>query len=209
MCLSALAELHSPTGFVPKDLTEEDTSMLVTPMSFHRPSRTSTYHPAESIGTPPPNSDLGEEQVRDMLASPLYLQEREGSADRSRVCRSFRGNSVSGKTAAVFSHKGLSSQETLSDRKGVSSGHQPVQGKDETFFRFSDPEDAARLVFEEQRDHLLAEAKSEILNHECKDDLLNTSIREFGRQAHSNRLEMDYMCMKNLGEQARLRKDLA
>ena len=31
------------------------------------------------------------------------------------------------------------------------------------FFRFSDPEEAARTVIEQQRDHLPAEAKSEIL----------------------------------------------
>ena len=49
--------------------------------------------------------------------------------------------------------------KTLSDKEGLSSGHQPVQGKDETLFRFFDPEEAARLVLEEQRDHLLAEGK--------------------------------------------------
>ena len=48
-----------------------------------------------------------------------------------------------GKPAAMFSHKRKSSQETLSDREGISSGHQPVQRKDETFIRFSDPEKAA------------------------------------------------------------------
>ena len=153
-----------------------------------------------ALRPPPPESDLDDEQIRNMLASPLYLQEREASADRSRVYHSFRENSVSssshfresaGKLAAMFSHKRKSSQETLSDREGISSGHQPVQGKDETLFRFSDLEEAARLVLEEQRDHPLAEAKSEILKQECKVDTLNTCIREFQRQAHSNRLEMD------------------
>ena len=48
-----------------------------------------------------------------------------------------------------------------------------------TSFRFSDPEEASKLVLEEQRDHLLAEAKSEILKQECKVDTLNTGIREF------------------------------
>ena len=46
-----------------------------------------------------------------------------------------------------------------------------------TFFKFSDPEGAARLILEEQRDHLLAEAKPDILKQQ--------------RQAHLNRLEMD------------------
>ena len=69
-----------------------------------------------------------------------------------------------GKPAAVFSHKRKSSQETLSDRESISSGHRPLQGKGETFVRFSDPEEAARCVLEEQRDHPLAEAKMRNLN---------------------------------------------
>ena len=118
---------------------------------------------------------------------------------------------VQGNLAAVFSLKRKSSQETLSDREGISLGHQPVQGKDETLLGFSVPEEAARLVLEEQRDHPLAEAKTEILKQECKDDTLNICIREFRRQAHSNRLEMDYV---NCGyeesrrEQARLHEEL-
>ena len=53
-----LAETHSPAGYETKDLTEEDTSILVKPMFFHKPSMTSTYDSAESIATPPPESDL-------------------------------------------------------------------------------------------------------------------------------------------------------
>ena len=109
---------------------------------------------------------------------------------------------------AVFSHKRRSSQET--DREGISSGHPPVEGKDETLFRFSVPEEAARLVFEEQRDHPLAEAKSEILKQECKVDTLDT--RELQRQAYSNRLETDcvnYGYEESRREQARLHEELA
>ena len=165
-----LTETHSPTGYEPKYLTEEHNFILVKPMFFHGPSMTSTYESAESI-----ESDWDDEQIRNMLASPLYLQEREASADRSRLYHSSRENSVSssshfresaGKLAAVFSHKRKSSQEILSDREGVSSGRQPLQVKDEILFRFSGPEEAARLVLEEQRDHPLAEAKTELSRQE-------------------------------------------
>ena len=71
-----------------------------------------------------------------------------------------------GKPAAVFPHKRKSIQEAFSDREGISSGHHTVQRKCETFFRFSDREEAARTVLEEQRDYLLSEAKSEILKQE-------------------------------------------
>ena len=49
----------------------------------------------QSIAILPPESDLDDDQIRSILASPLYLQEREASADRSLVYHSFRGNSVS------------------------------------------------------------------------------------------------------------------
>ena len=112
----------------------------------------------------------------------------------------------------MFSHTRKSSQETLSDREGVSSGHQPVQGKGETFLRLSDPEDAAKLVLEEQRDHLLAEARSEILKQKCKVDTLSICIREFQRQGHSNRLEMENVnhgYEESRREQSRLHEEMA
>ena len=117
-----------------------------------------------------------------------------------------------GKLAAVFSHKRKSSQETLSDRDDLSLEHQQVQGKDEILFRFFDPQEAARFVLEEHRDHPLAEAKSEILKQECKVDSLSSCIREFQRQAHSNRLDMDYVIVghgESRREQARRHEELA
>ena len=147
--------------------------------------------------------------------------EREASADRSRVYHSFRENSVfssshlresAGKYVAVFSQKRKASQETRSSRESISSGRQSVRGENETQFRLSDLEEAARLVLGEQRDHLLAEAKSEILKQESKVDSLNTSFREFQRQTHSNRLEMDYVIYwyeEARSEQARLQEELA
>ena len=92
------------------------------------------------------------------------------------VCVCFQESA--GEASEVFSNKRRSSQETFSDSEGVSSGHQSVQGKGETFFRVSDPEEAARFVLEEQRDNQLAEAKSEILKQECKVDTFNTCIHQ-------------------------------
>ena len=48
-----------------------------------------------------------------------------------------------------------------------------------------------KSILEGHRDHMLAEAKSEILKQECKVDSLLTCIRKFQGQAHFNRLEMD------------------
>ena len=61
-------------------------------MFFHKPSMTSTFDTSDRIATHPPESDLDDDQIRNMLAPLLYLQEREASADRSGVYHSHREN---------------------------------------------------------------------------------------------------------------------
>ena len=149
----------------------------------------------------------------------VLTREREGSADRSRVYRSFRENSVSssshfrdcaGKPAAVFSHRRKSSQETLSDRGRRFLRTSTSSRKRRNLIQVL--KKLQRVVLEGQRDHLLAEAETEILKQEWEIELLNTSILEFQRQAHSNRLEMDcvnHWYEESRREQARLHEELA
>ena len=78
--------------------------------------------------------------------------------------------------------------------------------------RLSESENAARRALEEQRDHLLAEAKSEVLKQECRADFLNCCIRELQRQIYSNRLEIacaNHGCEESRREQSRLHEELA
>ena len=72
---------------------------------LYRPSMTSTYDSAENIATLP-ESDLDDEQIRTMLASPLYLQEREASADRSRVYLSLLKRKLSVKFTSLLREHG-------------------------------------------------------------------------------------------------------
>ena len=77
-----------------------------------------------------------------------------------------------------------------------------VRGENEAQCRLSEWENAARLALEEQRDHLLAEAKSEVLKQECRTDVIGCCICELQRQIHSIvwKLNMQIMDMKNLEE---------
>ena len=52
-------------------------------MRLQQPIAASIYDSAGSIATPLPESDLDDEQLRALLASLLYLQGREASAERS------------------------------------------------------------------------------------------------------------------------------
>ena len=60
-----MAIYHPLTGYEPIDLAEEDNPVQVRPLFFHRPSMTPTCDSAESIATPPLESDLDGEQIRD------------------------------------------------------------------------------------------------------------------------------------------------
>ena len=61
----------------------------VKPRFFHQPSMASTSDSVESIATPQ-GLDLDDDKIRALLASSLYLQEREASAERSQVYHSER-----------------------------------------------------------------------------------------------------------------------
>ena len=65
--------------------------------------------------------------------------------------------------ALLFSIKNRLNQETFSDREDFSSRHQQILGNNEPLFRFSNPETSVKAVFEGHRDHMFAEAKSEIM----------------------------------------------
>ena len=124
----ALAEPRPFTGNEPKQLVEnqdykhftrdgqltEHEDLRVKPLSFHQSITASTDESAESIAAPLPESDLDDAQLRAPLASPLYLQEREASPERSQVYHSERENLMSsspqdpistGKPVALFSSK--------------------------------------------------------------------------------------------------------
>ena len=170
-------------------------------MSFHQSITASTYDSAESIATPPLDSDLDDEKLRALLASPLDMQEREASAERSQVYHSERENLMpsssrdpisTGKLAALFSSQNRLYQDTFSDRQDFSSRHQQVFWSNERFIRFSFPAtNVAKSVLDGNRDHLLAEATSELMKQEYKVESLNTCISEVQQQIYAQRLELE------------------
>ena len=64
-------------------------------------------------------------------------------------------------------------------------------GSNEPFFRFSNQANVAKSLLDGNRDHLLTEARSEIMKQEYKADSLNTCISELQRQTHAQRLELE------------------
>ena len=158
-----MGDVPPTTGQKPKDLAE---NLVFLCQAVVLPQTEENF-----VSTPPLQSDLDDEQIRALLASPLYLQEREASADRSQVYHSARENLVSssskipkstGKPVALFSSKRKSSQEAFLDREVFSSEHQQVPGNNEPLFRFSYLETSIKSFTEEhiclQKQNLMCES---------------------------------------------------
>ena len=186
MCLSASWLKRSRFQVMsPKISLKRTLLALVKQMIFHRSSMTSTCDSAESITTPLPESDLDDEQIRKKLAS-LCLQEREVSGDRSRVCHSFRVNSVSSSShfrkmqgnLPQCSHTRTSSQETLPTRKAFLQDINQFKEKTKLYSGFLIRKKLRDWIWK-NKDHVLTKTNSEILKRKCKFDLLNTPFVNF------------------------------
>ena len=112
----------------------------------------------------------------------------------------------------LCSHTQDSRVKNLIATDGIPSAHQLVQGENEALSRLSESKNDTRLIFEEQRDHPLSEARSEVLKQECRADFLDCSTRELLRQIHSSRMEIDHTnfgCETSRREQAKLHEKVA
>ena len=81
--------------------------------------------------------------------------------------------------------------KTFSDSEDFPLGHQQVFRSNEHFISFSNRANAAKSLLNGNRDHLLAEARSELMKQEHKVESLNTCISELQQQTYAQRLELE------------------
>ena len=111
------------------------------------------------------------------------IQERGASAKRTQADHSRRESLISsspqepratGKLAAMFS----SGNEELGNQFKCS------------IFKNADPSNLGRSLLEGNKDHLLSQARSELMRQEHQVGFLNNCISELQQQAHAQRLEL-------------------
>ena len=124
----------------------------------------SEYDSAESIA----DSDLEDGELRKMLASPLYLQNREHY-------ESSRMPIATGKLVALFS---FGNEEAGDQFKS-------------SVFRIADPSNVGRSLLEGNKDHLLSQPKSELMRQEHQVGSLNNCISELQQHACAQRLDLE------------------
>ena len=71
-----------------------------------------------------------------------------------------------GKPVALFSSPNWLNQDTFSDKEDFSVRHQQVFGSNEPSIRFSNPANVAKSLVDGNRDHLLADTRSELMKQE-------------------------------------------
>ena len=198
----------------------------------------SAYDSAEGIATPP-DSDIEDELIRKMLASPLYIREREenegqalayhheresltiqssrnpeasgkpdaecvqkreANAQRTKACHSRRESvmtsssrdlEVSGKLDAVFSCLSESNQNTFSERGRSNEPGNRFENSVHSVFGFADPANVGKSLLDGNKDHLLNQARSEIMKQERQVESLSSCISEFQQQTYGQRLESE------------------
>ena len=175
---------------------------------------------AESIA----DSDLEDGELRKMLASPLYVHgrgENYGSSHKP---------TASGKSEAkIMQKRGASAQRTQADHsrreslKSNSSQEPRASGKpdavfssrsdepgnpfESSLFKYADPSKLGRSLLEGNKDHLLSQARSELMRQGHQGGSLNSCINELQQQAYAQGLELQddhHGSIESRREQARL-----
>ena len=180
------------------DDQEEKEEIVVKPMSYSQSLIHSAFDSAESIATPP-DSDLEDEQLRKMLASPLYtevsekpdaesIQKRVANAQRAQAYQSWRESlmssssrdlEVSGKPDAVFSCHSESSRNTFSQRDRSNESGNRFESSVHSVFRIADPAKVGKSLSDGNKDHLLNQARSELTKQEHHVDLFTLVSMNF------------------------------
>ena len=146
---------------------------VVVKMSYIQ-SLHSDFDSVESIA----DSDLEDGELRNMLASPLYVQSRED-------CEPSRITIAPEKPAALLQERGASAKRTQADLReslvlsapqepraprkpaALSLGSvEPGNQFKSSVFRYADPSNLVRSLLEGNKDHLLNQARSELMKQE-------------------------------------------
>ena len=149
--------------FVRSSLTEDvdEFGKVGADVSYFQSQMHSEYDPAESIA----DSDPEDGELRKMLASPLYLQnllewETIAECTGETCCIVFLWKWRTGKSIQEF------------------------------FFKNADPSNLGWSLLKGNRDHLLYQAKSELMRQEQQVGSLNNCISELQQQPCAQRLEL-------------------
>ena len=125
---------------------------------------------------------------------------------------SSRDLEISGKPDAMFSCHSESSQNTFSERDRSSESGNRFESRFHSVFRFADPANVGKSLFDGNKDHLLDQARSELIRQEHQVGSLDNCINELQQQAYAQRLELEeahHGYIETRREQSRLHEEFS
>ena len=153
----------------------------------------------------PPDSDLEDVQLRKMLKMKDKHSERE-----SLMIHSSLNPEVSGKPDAVYSWHSQSSQNTFSERDRSSELGNRFESSVHSVFNLADLQMLERSLLEGDDDHVLSQARSELMKQEHQVGSLNCCIDELQQKAYAQGLELQdahHGYVESRREQVRLQEE--
>ena len=123
------------------------------------------------------------------------VQKREANAQRTQAYHSrresLRSSSSRDLEDAVFSFHSESGQNTFSKRDRSNESGNRFESCVHSVFRIADPAKVGKSLLDGNKDHLLYQARSELVKQECQVGSLNNCIDELQTQACAHRLELE------------------
>ena len=124
---------------------------------------------------------------------------------------SSRDLKVSGKPDAVLSCPSELGPNTFSERNQSNEPGNRFENSVHSVFRVAEPSSAGKSLLDGNKDHLLNQARSELMKQEYQVGSLNNCINEVQQQAYAQRLELEdahHGYVESRQEQVRLQEDL-
>ena len=168
-----MAKTPPLTGYEPNVTDTSDDFEVI--HSFFQRSHVETVYDSGDNDAKSPNAETDDEHIRNALALPLYIQEREANASLRQAYHSNEESLLPG-ARSILAGTGQPVAWLTQERK---SSQELDDGQ-------------IRTILERQKEQLLAEAKSEILRHEYKADHAENQIRALRSQMDSQELELGY-----------------
>ena len=128
------------------------------------------------------DAELDDETIGTALSSPLFIQERDEPADRRQAFHSYEESLLPAQSVSVCHSR---TGRPVHEFSSPSSCSREKPGRDSQNERI-------RILFERQKEQILADCRAEIKKHEVQADDDRRSIQELSGIIESQRREIDH-----------------
>ena len=154
---------------------------------FHNSETTEIFFQEQSSDTVPSflfDTELSDETIGRALSSPLFIQEREETAGRRQAYHSLEESLLPSQSLSV---RHVRTERLVNEFSSLGSSSREKPSCDSK-------KKQIRILFERQKEQILADCRAEIQKHEFQADNDRRSIQKLNGIIESQRSEMNHAC---------------